>query len=169
MWPPIHKILTQNSSCLKEIKGQRVEQKDSRKGHPENAPSGDPSHMQTPNPDTIANSKMCLLTGAWYSYLLRDFARSWQIWRQLLTANHLTEQRDLNGGVRGRSERGEEALSGINGRGSPWSCEGLMPQCRGMLGQWGWSGWVGTYSHRIRVRDRGFSEGKLGKGITFEM
>ena len=25
-----------------------------------------------------------------------------------------------------------------NGRGGPWSTEGLLPQCRGMLEQWGW-------------------------------
>ena len=28
------------------------------------APPGDPSHMQTPSPDTIADAKKCLLTGA---------------------------------------------------------------------------------------------------------
>ena len=31
---------------------------------PETAPPGDPSHMQPPNPDTIADVKKCLLTGA---------------------------------------------------------------------------------------------------------
>jgi hypothetical protein len=35
-----------------------------RKFHPEPAPPGDPSHIQTPNPDTIADAKKCLLTGA---------------------------------------------------------------------------------------------------------
>jgi hypothetical protein len=34
------------------------------------------------------------------------------------------------------------ALSGIKGRGGSCSCEGLMPQCRGMLGRWGRSGRV---------------------------
>jgi hypothetical protein len=28
------------------------------------APPGDPYHMQPPNPDTIADAKKCLLTGA---------------------------------------------------------------------------------------------------------
>ena len=32
--------------------------------------------MQTPNPDTIADAKKCLLTGAWYSCLLRGSARA---------------------------------------------------------------------------------------------
>jgi hypothetical protein len=35
------------------------------------------------------------------------------------------------------------ALSDINGRGGHWSCKGLMPQDRGMLEQWGGSGWMG--------------------------
>ena len=46
-----------------------------------------------------------------------------------------TEHRDPSGGVKGRMEGAEEALSGISWRGYPWSCEGLMSQCRGMLGQ----------------------------------
>jgi len=29
----------------------------------------------------------------------------------------------------------EDALSGITGRGAPWSCGGLMPQDRGTLGR----------------------------------
>jgi hypothetical protein len=35
--------------------------KDWRKNHPETAPAGEPSHIQTPNPDTIADAKKCLL------------------------------------------------------------------------------------------------------------
>jgi hypothetical protein len=54
---------------------------------------------------------------------------------QMLTANHWTEHRDPNEGVKRRTEGAEGALSGINGRGGPLSCEGLMPQYIGMLGQ----------------------------------
>jgi hypothetical protein len=54
----------------------------------------------------------------------------------------------------------------INGT-RPWSCEGSMPQCRGMPGSGSRSGWVGE--QREGGRDRRFSEGKLGKGIIFEM
>jgi hypothetical protein len=68
------------------------------------------------------------------------------------------------------------ALLGINEKRGPWSCEGSMPQCRGMLGQGGWSVWVGIWveehPHRSRQRegwDRGFQEGEPGKEITFEM
>lgn len=32
----------------------------------------------------------------------------------------------------------------INGKGDPWSCEGLMPQYRGMPGQGGRGGWGST-------------------------
>jgi hypothetical protein len=41
-----------------------------------------------------------------------------------------------------------------------------MPQYRGMLGSGSGIGWVGE---RMGGEDRVFSEGKLGKGITFEM
>ena len=35
---------------------------------------GDPSYLQTPNSDTIADAKNCLLTRAWYSCYLRGSA-----------------------------------------------------------------------------------------------
>jgi hypothetical protein len=41
-----------------------------------------------------------------------------------------------------------------------------MLQCRGMPGPGRWSGWVGEQEEG---GVRGFSEGKPGKGITFEM
>jgi hypothetical protein len=59
------------------------------------------------------------------------------------------------------------ALLDINGRRGSWSYEGSMPQCRGMPGQGSRSGWVGEQWEG--GWNRGFSEGKLGKGITFEM
>jgi hypothetical protein len=42
-----------------------------------------------------------------------------------------------------------------------------MPQYRGMSGPESRSGWVGE--QREWGEDKGFSEGKLGKGVTFEM
>jgi hypothetical protein len=59
---------------------------------------------------------------------------------QMLAANHQTEHKDPSGRVRGRTEGAEGALSGINGREGPWSYEGSMTHCRGMLGQGGRSG-----------------------------
>jgi hypothetical protein len=57
------------------------------------------------------------------------------------------------------------AYSAINGRRGPRSCEGSMPHYRGMPrtrnGRIGEQGEEGG--------DRGFSEGKPGKEITFEM
>ena len=53
-------------------------------------------------------------------------------WPRIRTPD-MTEHRDPSGGVRGRTEGAEGALSGINVGGGPWSCEGLMPQCRGKL------------------------------------
>jgi hypothetical protein len=55
----------------------------------------------------------------------------------------------------------------INGRRDPWSCEGSMPQYRGMPGPGGRSGWVGEQGEG--EGGRGVLERKLGKGITFEM
>ena len=46
------------------------------------------------------------------------------------------------------------ALSNINRRRSPWSCEGLIPQCRRMPAQWGGSRWVGGRGSSPRSRDR---------------
>jgi hypothetical protein len=42
-----------------------------------------------------------------------------------------------------------------------------MPQYRGMPGPGNGSGWVEEQGEG--GEDRGFSDGKLGKGITFEM
>jgi hypothetical protein len=47
----------------------------------------------------------------------------------------------------------------------PLSCE--CPQYRGMPGPGSGSGWVGEQGQGRR--DWGFLEGKLGKGITFEI
>jgi hypothetical protein len=42
----------------------------------------------------------------------------------------------------------EDVLKDINVRRSPWSCEGLMPQCREIPGQGSRSGWVGEQGER---------------------
>ena len=42
----------------------RTKSRAETEGNPETAPPGDPSYMQPPNPDTIADTKKCLLTGA---------------------------------------------------------------------------------------------------------
>ena len=59
------------------------------------------------------------------------------------------------------------ALLVINGRRGPWSCEGSMSQCRGIPAPGIESRWVGEQGEW--GEEGGFSERKLGKGITFEM
>jgi hypothetical protein len=71
--PPISKNLSQNCSYLKEMQRQKW-CSDWRKGHPEITTPRDPSHLQTPSPDTITDVKKCLLTEAWYSCPLRGSA-----------------------------------------------------------------------------------------------
>ena len=61
----------------------------------------------------------------------------------------------------------------INGRGDPWSCEGLIPQCGECQGgEAGVGEWVREHydkSRGGRECDRDFPKGKLAKEITFEM
>jgi hypothetical protein len=55
----------------------------------------------------------------------------------------------------------------FSGRRSPWSCEGSVPQYRGLPGPVNGSGWV--TEHGEGGQERGFLEWNLGKGLTFEM
>ena len=55
----------------------------------------------------------------------------------------------------------------INRRRGLWSCEGSMPQYREMPGPGSESRCFGEQGEG--GDDRGFSEGKLGKGVTFEI
>jgi hypothetical protein len=64
----------------------------------------------------------------------------------------------------------EDGLVGhqcINGRRGPRSCEVSIPQDRGMPGLGMGVGGLGEQGEG--EGDRGFSEGKLGNGIIFEM
>jgi hypothetical protein len=78
-----------------------------RNDHPETAPPGDPSHIQSPNSDTIVDARKCMLTGAWCSCFFRGSLRAWQIQRWMLSANHWTEQGFSNRGVRERTKEPE--------------------------------------------------------------
>ena len=82
-----------------------------RNDHPETAPSGDPSHIQSPNPDTFVDPTKCLLTGALHSC----FLRAWQIQKWILTAIHWTEHRFPNERARERTKRAEWVCSLIGG------------------------------------------------------
>jgi hypothetical protein len=65
----------------------------------------------------------------------------------------------------------KDGLISITRRRGPWSYEGLMPQCRGMPGRRGGSGWVGSTFIEAGGGgwDRGFAEGKPGEQISSEM
>jgi hypothetical protein len=89
--------------------------RDWRNDHPETAPPGDPSHIQSPNPDTIENANKCLLTESWYSCFLRGSTSAWQKQRWMLKASHWTEHRIPNGGARERTQGAEEVCSPIGG------------------------------------------------------
>jgi hypothetical protein len=73
------------------------------------------SHMEPPNPVTIADAKKCLLTGAWYSCLLRGSARAWQIQKWMLVAIHWTQHRVPNEGASERTQGAEGVCSPIGG------------------------------------------------------
>ena len=81
------------------------------------------------------DAKKCLLTGAWYSCLLRGSASAWKIQRRMLAANHWTEHRVPNGGVRERTE-GAEGVCNPIGRTTistnqtPQNSQGLSHQQR---------------------------------------
>jgi hypothetical protein len=64
---------------------------------------------------TISNSKKCLMTGAWYRYLLRGSTRALPIEMGILVDNHQTERRDSNRGVRRRTEGAEGVCNPIGG------------------------------------------------------
>ena len=89
--------------------------RDWRNDHPETAPPRDPSHIQSPNPDTIVDAKTCLLTGAWYSCLLRGSVSTWQIEKWMLTAIHWTEHRVPNEWARERTQGAEGVCNPIGG------------------------------------------------------
>jgi hypothetical protein len=86
----------------------KVYLRDWRKERPSrDYPTRDPSHIQSPNPDTIADANKSFLTGAWYGCLLRGSASAWQIQKWVLAAKHWTEHRVPNGRVRERTEGAE--------------------------------------------------------------
>jgi len=75
----------------------------------------DPSHLLTPKPDIIADTKKCLLTGAWYSCPLRGSARDGPIQMWIYTAKQWTEYKDPIGEVRARTV-GTEGVYNFIGR-----------------------------------------------------
>jgi hypothetical protein len=91
---------SQNLSWTKKTK---TWSRDWREGHPETVPLRDPFHLQRPKPDTIADAKKCLLTGAWYGCLLRGCQSLTNTDADgMLVVSHWTEYEEPNGGIRER-------------------------------------------------------------------
>jgi hypothetical protein len=89
--------------------------KDWRDDHTENDSPGDPSHMQSPNPDTVVVANKCLLTGARYSSLLRGSGSAWQIQKWRFTLIHWAEHRVPNEGARESTQLAKGVCSLIGG------------------------------------------------------
>jgi hypothetical protein len=100
MWDEELGVAIRTSQILKKQEALRTQW-----GWDKLIPPGDPSYIQSPNSDTLVDAKKCLLTGAWYSCLLRGSVTAWQIQRWTLAAIYWTDHPDLNGRV---SERIEE-------------------------------------------------------------
>jgi hypothetical protein len=64
---------------------------------------------------TIVDANKSLLTGAWYSCLLRGSASAWQIQKWMLTAIHWMEHKIPNEGTRESTQRAEGVRSPIEG------------------------------------------------------
>jgi hypothetical protein len=82
----------------------KVLSRDWRNDHPETGPPGNPSHKQPPKPDTVVDANKHLLTGSWYSYLLRGSSSAWQIQKWMLPAIHWAQHRIPNVGARESSQ-----------------------------------------------------------------
>lgn len=63
------------------------------------------SHVQSPNPNTIADAMLYLQTGAWHGFPLRGSTSTGL--RQILTVNYWTKPRDPYRSFRGRTEVSE--------------------------------------------------------------
>ena len=118
------------------------------------ATPGNPSHIQPQNSDTIVDANKCLLTAAWYSFLLRVSASAWQIQRWMISANHWSEHKLPNGGARESTKGAEGTCSSIGGatiwtNQYPQNSQGLNHQPKrmtllyinGRRRPWSWEVW----------------------------
>ena len=83
--------------------------------HPETSPPRDLSHIQLPNPDTIAYARKLLLTGPWYSCLLWGYTSAWQIQKWILTVIYWMEHRVPNEGARESTQGTKRVCKPIGG------------------------------------------------------
>lgn len=117
-WPPVEsgghipilKVLTQNCSCLNGMQWQKWS-RDCKKGYSVAGPTWDPSHLHTPNPDTINETILFLQTGEHHDYPLRGSISNCLRQMQILTVNNWIEVRDQYGRVGGRTEGDDKDCS----------------------------------------------------------
>ena len=88
--------------------------------HLETAISGDPSHNQLPNADTIAYTSKILLKGPRYGCLLWDYAGAWQTQKWMLTVSYWMDHRAPNGGAR-ESTQGTKGICNPIGGTTIWT------------------------------------------------
>ena len=79
-------LLRRKNKTGEKIQGQ-IEEQRLKKRSTETASPGEPSHMHSPKPSTIADAKKCLLAGTRYECLLRGSPRVIEIQLMLLATN----------------------------------------------------------------------------------
>jgi hypothetical protein len=103
-----------NKYPWKELQRQSSELRQ-KEGPSRDCPPGDPSHKLQPNQDTTAYANNILLTGPWYSCLLKGSSSAWQIQKWMLSVIHWMEHKVLNEEAREITEVAEVVWSPIGG------------------------------------------------------
>jgi len=110
--PILHSFFRRGTNIHRRWKGGKVYSRNWRISHSEPAP--DVAHIITAiKLDEMDEAKKCMLTGTEYRSILRDTARTCQIQRQMLAANHWTENGTTVAGIRERTKRDEGACNPI--------------------------------------------------------
>ena len=109
-------------------------------------PTWDLSYIESPNPDTNADTKKFLLTGAWYYCLLRGSDKACQTPQWMLIDNHWVEHGFPNGRDKERTE-GTEGVCNPIGRiistnQNPQNSQGLNNQTKSTHGVTHGSNWI---------------------------
>jgi len=183
--PTLHKILTQNCSCLKEIQGQRVEQRLKERPSRDCPTWGSipysatkPRHLLIPRSAWWQGSGVDVFWEALsepYQYRygclqptiapsmgtpMEELGGDWRRWKSLQPHR---KNNNINQPAPPELPQTKPPTKeytwrdpwlqlhmwqrlALSGTGGPWSCEGLMPQRRGMLRRWGRSGWVAGWA-----------------------
>jgi hypothetical protein len=91
-------------------------------------PTWGSTHIQPPNPDTIAYARKILLIVPWYSSLLWGYANAWEIQKWMLTVIYWMEHRAPNEGAR-ESTQGAKGVWNVIGGTTIWTNQYAPPSC----------------------------------------